>query len=215
MQPTFAAVIDQYGSFMNFAWAIGINISASILFASPREAGGYGYTARGLALLYFTPIVAIFLGEGFGHYFNDFMVRRFIRKHHGIFEPEVRLWTIYIAIFFMAPGLVLLGQALEHRLNVSAVIFGWGMHTFGLMLMSVANTAYGMEVLPLRPAEVGGWLNFARTFGGFSVDYFQSPWAERVGYGASFGSQAGIVVASLIPLIIVQIWGRRLRGAHK
>lgn len=197
---------------MNFAWAIGINISGAILFAQPEEAGGYGYNSRQVGYLYFTPIVAIFLGEIFGHYFNDFMARRYVRKHGGVFEPEVRIWTIHIAILFMAPGLILFGFALEKHLNVAAVIFGWGMHTFGLMVMSVANIAYGLDSYPTLPAEVGGWLNFARLMGGFSVDYYQTDWANAVGYDGSFGTQAAISVASLVPAVIVHIWGKRLRA---
>lgn len=209
-QPAFFLVALNY--FMNFAWAIGINISASILFASPPEMGGYGYTAQQLGFLYFTPLVAIFLGELFGHFFNDFTARRFVRKHSGVFEPEVRIWTIYIAIFFMAPGLILIGYALQLHLPVAAVIFGWGMHTFGLMCMSVANIAYGLDTYPTMPAEVGGWLNFARTMGGFSVGYYQTAWAQRVGYDGSFGTQAAISVASAVPVLVVHIYGHRLRA---
>ncbi|CAK1364197.1 hypothetical protein CB0940_03866 [Cercospora beticola] len=209
-QPAFFLVALNY--LMNFAWAIGINISGAILFAQPEAAGGYGYNSKQVGYLYFTPIVAIFLGEIFGHYFNDFMARRYVRKHGGVFEPEVRIWTIHIAILFMAPGLILFGFALEKHLNVAAVIFGWGMHTFGLMVMSVANIAYGLDSYPTLPAEVGGWLNFARLMGGFSVDYYQTDWANAVGYDGSFGTQAAISVASIVPAVIVHIWGKRLRA---
>ena len=118
---------------------------------------------------------------------------------------------IYISIVFMVPALVLVGQALQKHLQVAAVIFGWGMFSFGVMCMSVATTAYALDSYPTAPAELGGWINFARCFGGFSVGYFQQPWATRVGAAESFGVQAAIVVVAAIPVIITHVYGHRLR----
>jgi hypothetical protein len=194
-----------------FAWAIGINISTTILFAEPTTIGGYGYTNKGLGFLYFTPIVGIILGEIFGHFFNDAIANRYIHKHKGVFEPEVRLWMIYISIVVMIPALILVGEGLRWRLNVAAIIFGWGMFSFGIMTMSVAVTAYALDTYPHAPAELGGWLTFARTFGGFGIGYFQSPWAAAVGADGSFGTQAAIVAVATIPVVILHRYGHRLR----
>ena len=195
-------------------WSIGINISTTILFASPITVGGYGYTNKSVGFLYFTPIVGIFLGEIFGHFFNDWLAHRYVRKHKGVFEPEVRLWMIYISIFFGIPGLVLVGEALEYHLNVAAVIFGWGMFSFGVMTMSVAVTAYAMDSYPTAPAELGGWITFARTFGGFSIGYFQSPWEAAIGADGSFGIQAAIVAIAVVPILVLHRYGHRLRVGY-
>ena len=194
-----------------FAWAIGINISTTILFAEPTAIGGYGYTNKGLGFLYFTPIVGIILGEIFGHFFNDGIARRYVHRHKGVFEPEVRLWMIYISIVVMIPALILVGEGLRWSLNVAAIIFGWGMFSFGIMTMSVAVTAYALDTYPHAPAELGGWLTFARTFGGFGIGYFQSPWAAAVGADGSFGTQAAIVAVATIPVVILHRYGHRLR----
>lgn len=151
------------------------------------------------------------MGEIFGHFFNDYMARRYIHRHNGVFAPEVRLWMIYISIVFMVPALVLVGQALQRHLHVTAVIFGWGIFSFGVMTMSVAVTAYALDSYPTAPAELGGWINFARTFGGFSVGYFQSPWEQRVGAAGSFGTQAAIVSVAAVPVLLAHIYGRWMR----
>ncbi|GAM89106.1 hypothetical protein ANO11243_071410 [Dothideomycetidae sp. 11243] len=198
-------------AFLIFAWAIGINITTAILFATPEKYGGYGYSYNGVGFLYFIPIVAIFIGEVFGHFFNDFMARRYIHKHGGVFEAEARLTTLYIAAVAMIAGLVLIGQTLEKELSVAGVIFGWGLSAFGVMVNSVATQSYALDSYPLAPAEVAGWVQFARVAGGFSVGYYQQPWGAKVGYAATFGTQAGIVAFSLIAVVALQIWGRKLR----
>jgi hypothetical protein len=199
---------------MIFAWAIGINITTAILFATPEFAGGYGYSSTSLGYLYFTPIVAVFIGEAFGQPFNAWTARRYIKRHGGVFEAECRLWTIYIADACIAAGLILVGMTLHHHLSVAGIIMGWGMHIFGIMLNSVAVTAYALDSYPTAPAEVGGWIQFMRVIGGFSVGYFQQPWGMRVGYDVSFGTQAAIVAASVFFVLAAHRYGHRLRAKY-
>jgi hypothetical protein len=168
-------------SLICFAWAIGINVSTAILFATPIEFGGYGYNYKQLGFLYFTPVVGVFLGELFGHYANDWLARRYIRRHKGVFEPEVRLINGELAAVLMIAGLVLVGQALHLHLQVAAVIVGWGMHVVGIMILSVTTFAYAVDAYPIAPAETAGWVSFLRVVGGFSVDTSSNrgapPWA--------------------------------------
>jgi MFS family permease len=192
-------------------WAIGINITTAILFGTPREFGGYGYSFNGVGYLYFSPIVGVLLGEIFGHYFNDWLAQRYVRRHGGIFEPEARLSMIYVSAVPMIVGLVVLGQALQYHLHVSAVVMGWGLHTFGIMGTSVAVSAYVLDSYPTAPAEVSGWTNFARAIGGFGVGYFQQPWGAKVGFDVSFGTQAATVAVGIAFIALVHKFGHRWR----
>lgn len=192
-------------------WAVGINITTGIVFATPAAYGGFGYTAVQLGYLYFSPIVGVLVAEVFGHFFNDFLQKRYIHRHRGVFEPEVRLWPVYIAAVFNVPGLVLVGLTVYHHWSVAGAACGWGMFSGGIMLVSVAITAYSLDCFPRNPAEVAAWLNLARTIGGFSVGYFQQPWGAKVGYDVSFGTQAAIAAVSVIPVVVVHKYGHKLR----
>ncbi|OCL04421.1 MFS general substrate transporter [Glonium stellatum] len=195
---------------MSFMWAVGINITSTILLETPVVAGGYGFSSKGVGFLYFTPLVAVSLGEGFGHFFNDWIANRYVRKHDGIFKPEARLITNYIAAAFMIPGLIVVGQTLQKHLNYVGIIIGWGMYVFGVMLATVAITAYSLDSYPTASSEVSGLLNFSR---GFSVGYFQQPWGAKSGYSLSFGIQAIIVAVAITIIAILQTFGGKLR--HK
>lgn len=192
-------------------WSVGINITSTILIETPQAEGGYGFSPKGLGYLYFTPIVAVALGEGFGHWFNDWLAARYVRTHAGIYKPEARLWTNYISAAFMIPGLILLGQALQRHFNYGVIIIGWGLYVFGVMTASVAITAYALDSYPSASGEVAGLLNFSRVIGGFSVGYFQASWGMKEGYGTSFGIQAAIVGVAMIILICIQIFGPKMR----
>ncbi|KAI9717812.1 MAG: hypothetical protein M1812_004541 [Candelaria pacifica] len=190
-------------------WAVGINITSSVLLETPRLARGYGFTARGIGFLYFTPFVAVIIGEFFGHFFNDFLAHNYIKRHSGLFKPEVRLYMNYLASLFMIPGLVLLGFALGKHWHWGVIVVGWGLYAFGVILASVAITTYSLDKFPKKPAEVAGILNFARAAGGFSVGYFQQPWGKKSGYEVSFGVQAAIVAAAMGVLVVIQVVGGR------
>lgn len=197
---------------LSFMWAVGINITSSILFATPVELGGYGFSTRDVAFLYFTPVVAVTLGEIFGHFFNDYLANRYMLKHKGHFKPEARLPTDFLAAILMIPGLILVGQALQKHLHWSAIVVGWGMYVFGVMVASVATTAYLLDSYQTGSGEVAGLLNFARTIGGFAVGYFQKPWGMENGYGTSFGIQAAIVAAAAAILTGIFVFGPKLRA---
>jgi len=214
-------------------WAVGINITGSILLQEPVALGGYGFGAVTIGLIYLSPVVSVGLGELFGHYFNDWNAARYIARHGGVFRPEARLWANYVGGFLMTPGLVLLGQALQHRLTVGAVVMGkqspsqwykprqhlnlltftlgWGMYMVGIMISSVGITAYVLDAYPTSAGEVSALLNFARAFGGFTMGYFQVARGETTGFGVNFGLQGMIVGMATISLTLIHIFGERLR----
>ena len=156
-----------------FMWLVGVNQTSSILFSTPQSEGGYGFNQKALGFLFFAPILGISLGEVFGHFFNDWIAARGIRRHGGIFVPEYRLPTVYVGGAVGVPGLVIIGEALTHHWSWVAIAFGWGMFAFGCMLSSVAITAYTLDIYPSASGEVSALINFARVGGGFAVGYFQ------------------------------------------
>ena len=193
-------------------WGVGINQTSSILFATPVKVGGYGFSETSVGYLFFTPIVAVILGEIFGHFVNDQLADRYIKAHGGVFKPEARLPPIYFAAFFAVAGLVIIGQALQKHLSWVAIVFGWGMYVFGYMVMSVAITAYALDSYPTGSGEVSSLINFARLIGGFSVGYFQLAWGLKSGFDVSFGVQAALVAAAVMIIPFLHFYGPRLRA---
>ncbi|KAF2205365.1 MFS general substrate transporter [Delitschia confertaspora ATCC 74209] len=209
LKPIMIPIMVYYA--MSFMWAIGINITSTIIIAQPPSQGGYGFSSKSLGYLYFTPLVAVIFGELFGHFFNDMVANRYIRKHLGIFKPEARLITNLIAAVLMIPGLIIVGQTLEKHLSYAGIVMGWGIYVFGVMLATVAITAYALDSYPTASSEVAGLLNFARVIAGFGVGYFQMPWGLKDGFGLSFGIQAIIVAVAVLIIILLQVYGGRLR----
>ncbi|TKA57187.1 hypothetical protein B0A53_01143 [Rhodotorula sp. CCFEE 5036] len=195
-----------------FGCGIGINVTNAVFLGSPPPLG-YGYEPIITASMYATPIVAVLLGEFAGRYINDGIADRLIKRNSGVFLAEMRLWSIYIAMPFFIVGMCLLGWAYEEKPSIVAVIFGWGMAEFGILILTVATYNYLGNTFPQQQGEVSAMINLARTIGGFAIPYFQVPWSLSGGPKRVFGMEAGVGAGLFILVIIpLQIYGRRLRN---
>ncbi|KAK0705720.1 major facilitator superfamily domain-containing protein [Lasiosphaeris hirsuta] len=191
---------------LTFAWAVGINTTLAI-FVTPL----YSFGPKQIGFFYFTPVVAVTIGEVVGHWIHDFVAKQYIRTHKGHFEPEVRLRVIYFSMPLVIIGLVLFGQAMAEGWHFMATSVVWGMYVFGMMVTTVALSSYCLDSYPEASGEVSAWLNMSRTVGGFIVSYFQVTWAEAQGTKLSFGIQAAICAGAVLLIIVLQLWGKKLR----
>ncbi len=178
----------------------------------------YCLTQRTLAdhpnpgLFYFSPIVAVLLGEAVGHWIHDFAGTAYQRYHKGRLEPEARLIPIYMATPIIILGIIVVGISLQHVWHYMVVAVGLGLFVFGIMIVTTAINAYVLDSYPEAPGEVSAWINAGRTVGGFIITYFEITWAEAEGTQKSLGTQAAVVGAALLVFIIpLQVFGRDLR----
>ncbi|KAJ7355263.1 MFS general substrate transporter [Mycena albidolilacea] len=198
---------------MMFGFGIGINVTNAVFLGTPRPFG-FGFSQFGIAGFYGTPIVAVFLGELIGRYTNDWIMNVPIRRNGGVFEAESRLWACYIAIPLYTCGLLVLGGAFQNHLSIGALVMGWGITECA----TVAVIAYCRDSFPRHHGEVNALINLARVLGGkniphlnripttiemicshegFSVAYFQIPWALKDGALQVLGVEAASVLAFL------------------
>lgn len=185
---------------------MGINTTLAI-FVGPL----YGFGPRQIGFFYFTPVVAVILGEVVGHWMHDELARWYIRAHKGHFEPEARLRAVFFSLPFIIVGLVLIGQCFENTWHYMVTSVCWGLYVFGIMITTVALNSYCLDSYPEASGEVSAWLNMARTVGGFIVSYFQVTWAAAQGTKLSFGIQAAVCAGALLFILILIQWGKAMR----
>ncbi|KAJ7913533.1 MFS general substrate transporter [Mycena leptocephala] len=196
---------------MLFGFGIGINVTNAVFLGTPKPFG-FQLTPYAIAGLYATPIVAVILGELIGRYANDWIMNISVRRNGGVFEAESRLWACYFAVPLYICGFVVLGAALQNHLHPAALIMGWGIAECMTMINTVAVYAYCSDCFPKHQGEVSALINLARVLGGFSVAYFQIPWALKHGALQVYGVEAAIVAGLFILVVpFLQLKGRFLR----
>ncbi|KAA1476567.1 MFS general substrate transporter [Dentipellis sp. KUC8613] len=200
---------------MLFGFSIGINVTNAVFLGEPAPVG-YGFSQFAIAGAYGTPIVAVLIGEVVGRFLNDWIMNVSIRRNNGVFEAESRLWTCYIAIPLYICGFVVLGASLQMHLSTGALVMGWGIAEVATMINTVAIYAYCNDCFPKNQGEISALINLARTLGGFSVAYFQVPWATKNGALQTFGCEAAIVTGLFLLIVPAVQWkGSMLRVRFK
>jgi len=199
---------------MLFGFGIGVNVTQAVFLGSPPPVG-FGLTPFAVSGSYGTPIVAVLVGELIGRYLNDWIMDISIRRNKGVHEAESRLWACYLAVVLYVSGFVMLGASFQKELSIGLVIMGWGISEVAIMVNTVAVYAYCNDCFPKRQGEISALLNLARILGGFSVAYFQVPWAEKHGALQTFGVEAAIVVGLFFLVIpALQLKGSYLRERY-
>jgi len=197
-----------------FGFSVGMHVTNVVFLESPKPVG-YGLSQFAVAGIYGTPLGAVFIGEFIGRYLNDGIASWRIRKNHGVFEPEMRLWTLYLVLPFYVAGFVTLGACFRDKLSLGGVVMGWLIAQCANLMNTVAVYAYMNNAFPRHPGEVSGLVNMARTLGGFQVAYYQVPWASKNGALQTFGVEAGIVAALFILIVpLLQIKGASWRAKY-
>jgi len=134
------------------------------------------------------------------------------RRNHGVFEAESRLWACYIGTPLYICGFVVLGAAFQKHLSVGALVMGWGTSAVGVMVNTVAVYAFANDCFPKHQGEISSLLNLARMMGGFSVAFYQVPWAKKHGALQTLGCEAAVVGGLFIFIVpTLQLTGRTLR----
>ncbi|TDL19637.1 MFS general substrate transporter [Rickenella mellea] len=199
---------------MVFGFAIGINVTNAVFLGTPPPIG-YGLKPDAIAGAYATPIVSVIIGELIGRYANDFIMNVGIRRNHGVFEAEVRLWACYIGTPLFACGFLALGGTLQHKASLAGIFMGWGIAQVGIMVNTVAVYAYCNDCFPKHQGEISALINLARILGGFSVGYYQVPWAAKHGALQVFACETAIVVGLFVIIVPFLQWkGKALRHRY-
>ncbi|KAI9694490.1 MAG: hypothetical protein M1822_000106 [Bathelium mastoideum] len=214
---------------INFMFLIGLTNTISLLVKPPP----YLFSDTADALLYLAPMIGVIVAELFGHFFNDFLQKTYIRTHEGRFKPESRLWGVYLPWFLGVFALVVFGETYQFHKSWVGLAIGWGMQGFAVQAATTAISAYVLDCFPQHAALASSWINFWRTTGkddshvtatsyrkliciqgGFCVNYFQSKWVARNGPAVAFGCQAAIVASTIFAIVACQIWGAKWRSKY-
>ena len=81
----------------------------------------------------------------------------------------------------------------------------------GVMVITAAINNYLLDCYPEASGEVSAWITASRNWAGFMATYIQIEWVTRTGPAKAFGVQAAITFASMIFILLLQVYGQRLR----
>lgn len=191
------------------AWVVAINILNPFVLQAPLY--NFKSSINGL-----TNIPGL-LGNLIGSVTGGWMVVRYsdwrARSNNGVFQPETRLFLLFIPGLIAPAGCILFGYGVEKTLHWTAMFFGYGMVALGLTAVPIIGLTYVADCYLPIASDAFLLVNGLKNIVAFGFLYGVVPWVNKVGYVNSFGTQAGVSVAILALAIPLSMYGERTR--HK
>ncbi|KAI8269929.1 hypothetical protein K4K58_012832 [Colletotrichum sp. SAR11_239] len=103
----------------------------SIVFAAPP----YDFSTAGVGLMLIGPFIGNMIGSVYGGIFGDWIVVRLARKNRGIFEPEMRLYVLFIPALLVGVGVVIFGITADRGMHWVYPSTGGALFAFGMSSM--------------------------------------------------------------------------------
>ena len=111
----------------------------------------------------------------------------------------------------MVVGIVIVGVSLQHKYHYMVVPVMWALFVSGIITVTTAVNAYCLAYYPELSGEVAAWINEERILGGCILSYFELKWVKAMEVEKALGIQAAIVLATFAIIIVLEVFGRRLR----
>ncbi|CAO3599341.1 unnamed protein product [Absidia cylindrospora] len=172
----------------------------------------YNFNSWQTGLSYLGAGVGNLIGSLVGGKLSDRLLLR-ARKQRGRAMVEDRL-TMNIwpcIVLFMPFGLLLFGWMIEFNKSVWAAIIGFGCVTFGMNQIMSSTSAYLVDATPGIGASVTAAANFVRMLIACALTLAANPMVASIGPGYTTVLLAALAWVAAILLLILKIYGERLR----
>lgn len=107
-------------------------------------------------------------------------------RHHGVREPEYRLWAFIPSAVIMPGGLIMYGACAAHGVPWIASAVGMGMVGFGLSVGGSVTMAYILDCYKDLDGEVVTTIILIRNIIGFGLTFGIQPWIDNMGLQNTF-----------------------------
>ena len=146
-----------------------------------------------------------------GHWLHDAFGRAYAQRHNGRIDPEARLIITYPATIILTVSLIILGFGIQRQWHYMVLAVFSATQCFGVMIVTTAINSYLLDCYPEGSGEVSAWVTASRNWAGFMATYVQIPWVTAGGAAKTFGIQAAITFASMLLIVFLQFFGKRIR----
>ncbi|KAG7122360.1 putative MFS-type transporter like protein [Verticillium longisporum] len=205
--PHVAFTAIQFAS--GVCWLVTMLQANAIVFSAPP----YLFTPAGVGYMALGPFVGNVFGSMYGGVFADWLVVRLARRNNGIYEPEMRLYPLFLSTITMAGGMIMYGTTAARGMHwvypsIGGAFFAFGLGSNGGIAFTLVIDAY-RELT----AESFVGIAFIRNAGAIGVPSAFVPWMTSMGLSNMFitaGCVAFAVGSLFLPLLI---WGKKIRIA--
>jgi hypothetical protein len=162
----------------------------------------------------FSNWVGVIIAQIYSFLVNDRLPLWVCRRYGGgLWKPEYRLHAaLWIPCVIIEPiGLGLFGVCLRYQLHYMLLAFASFLITFSGITSVPVMVNYVVENFRHLPNEAVAVMNFYRVALGIAVPFFIIPWFETLNTSWTFGMMAFFTLIADCFVIVLLIWGPKIR----
>ncbi|KAJ5280025.1 Major facilitator superfamily domain general substrate transporter [Penicillium angulare] len=203
--PVVAFTALTYGCLL--AWFSANGSAGSYFLIYPP----YNFGAAAIGLFHLGGFIGTVIATLFIPMFNDWLIVYLARRNGGIFEPEMRLWTMIPAVFLNCIGLLVFGIGLGRGLHWILLSIGQAIFGFGFIVTADAVLTYLTDCYPDILGDALIAVVFVRNGLAMIIRFAFTKWLAGMGIQNTF-ILIGVIALALGTLpIVFMVYGKRVR----
>ncbi|KAK2011933.1 major facilitator superfamily transporter [Colletotrichum eremochloae] len=190
-------------------WLVLFMSVIAIVFAAPP----YNFDPAAIGLMALGPFTGNLIGSVYGGPLADWAVVRLSKRNGWLYEPEMRLYPLFLPVITMASGLIMFGATADRGLHWIWPSIGGALFAFGLGANGDITFTLVIDTYRELTGEAFVGIAFIRNAASVGIPSALVPWMTGMGLTNMFVLSG--VVSLLIGLLYIPliIWGKRIRTA--
>ncbi|EPB84171.1 hypothetical protein HMPREF1544_09093 [Mucor circinelloides 1006PhL] len=173
----------------------------------------YGFNSWQTGLSYLGAGIGNLIGSILGGALSDKLLLRSRRLRGGQAVCEDRLTAnVWPACLLIPFGLLLFGWSVQGGFTFWAPIVAFGIQTFGMNQIMTSSSAYIVDANPGSGASATASANLVRMVLACVLTLIANPLVSAIGVGWTCVFLTALSVVAFILLVILKIWGQKLRN---
>ena len=143
-----------------------------------------------ITLVTFVSWITVIAAQLISLLMSDRLPLKIAKRRGGHWQPEYRLYNMWLPIVIAPVGLAIVAVGLQYHLHFMVLALGSLFVGTAAQISVPLLINYVVECFISRPIEVAIAMNTYRLAFGLSLEFFYEPWTEAVGVGWTFGMAA-------------------------
>lgn len=200
---SFAAL--QFGCMMAFLSMAATTVSNSFAMEP------YNFSPAGIGNVNISPCIGMIFGCLFGGWFNDKTIIWMSRRNNGIYEPEMRLYSLVVANLTMTIGMFMFGITIANHVHWMVPTVGFAIVAFSYGAAGAITVTYVIDCYEKIVADAFIGIIVIRNGLSMMILFCFSPWVESIGLKNTFISGGCLTLIPIMLTVPLIIWGKDLR----
>ncbi|CAK7909218.1 protein Hol1p [[Candida] anglica] len=175
----------------------------------------WNYSANGVAIMNVATLIGAVVGCLMSGVFSDVHVLWLAKRNNSVFEPEMRLWLLFITLIISPMGLIMFGVGAARQWPWQVIYVGLGFIGFGWGSIGDTAMSYLMDSYPEIVIQGMVGVSIINNTLACIFTFVCSKWLEASGTQNTYIALAVIDFVSIATIVPMFIWGKTFRKKTK